>query len=172
MERVGLADHFCRSVATIDPQVVQFVDAPGSTWFSTGRRSGIIEFKFYASPVRFNAYNGGRSGFKGGQDGRTRPSSWSVSTGSMGARWCRVCRSTLFWSTSTRAVTTGGASVREALRRIPAHRHSTCGGKFAVEGSDAIAQGQLYQVLERPRGDPERPVGEHEMSNTTMSSDE
>src|SRR5208282_3472565 len=60
---------FCRSVATGNPDVEQFVECDKiDLVLSRGNARAFVEFKFYRHPQRFDPYSGNICGFKGGPD--------------------------------------------------------------------------------------------------------
>ncbi len=59
--------HFCRSVATHDRHVEQFVECNRiDLVMVSGTERAFVEFKFYARPVRYDPYKGKPVGHKGG----------------------------------------------------------------------------------------------------------
>ena len=59
--------HFCRAIAAVHPEVEQFVECDRlDLVLVQAPLRGFIEFKFYARPLRFDAYGRGQRGFKGG----------------------------------------------------------------------------------------------------------
>ena len=59
--------HFCRAIAAERPGVEQFVECDRIDLVLVQRPlRGFVEFKFYARPLRFDAYGHSQRGFKGG----------------------------------------------------------------------------------------------------------